>query len=377
VLQQNGAAIPGYIEGAATEENIDLSGMGVTMPDLTGVPQKAAEAFQQDLNGAFGGVRINVKDIVPPQAKRALEAELGTITPSKDAMTLPPVEGPDTTAARTRITTLASDAEAIISSTNMVLPTIPAPPTAQVTGAIDRMASHIRETLSGLPWYTWGSHGVDNFAGGIRDSAAKAKQAAYKVARSIARILEFTRPDEGPLRNMHIWGRHLVENYSNAIKSNSPYVRRGARKVAEYIESEFKRLNARHGKTVGGFKKKNKEIVKDLDDTAKKIITSVKGAQNFKNYDAYLKYLGQVHNRIKQNNDRIHKARNDTRRDLVIDKEKSGKVTYETKKKQVIEIHLIAESPDGTVDRTELRALRKGIMDALALADLEHMVTVQ
>jgi hypothetical protein len=52
-------------------------------------------------------------------------------------------------------------------------------------------------------------------------------------------------------------------------------------------------------------------------------------------------------------------------------------MTIDANNRREIRINIDVSSKDGSVDRTKMADIRRGVMDALVIADLEHMVTVQ
>lgn len=319
------------------------------------------------------------------------------VLPAPEVPPTPRVEPPDTTTADAVVNDFSHRAEVIIGGTNTTLPDSNAPKTSDAVTAIRDLTTTIRSLITALGGSaeSWGRHFVENFADGIKGSAYLARAAARAVAGATSGFLKFSKPPPGPLNKIREWGRHLVEVYAKAMESNSRRARRAARNIAQNIAEELIRAGRRSGKAADDIarnvnragktisdnanknRKRNKGIAEDLERTSKKIIDNVRGARTFSNYNEYLKYLEKVHSRIKVVHDKVKKGRQDAVRDLTISKNtKDAKVVYESKNKKIIEIHLIAKSPDGTVRKVELNALRKGIMDALALADLEHMVNV-
>lgn len=269
--------------------------------------------------------------------------------------------------------------EQTVANASFAPPAIPVPETQASENAVRGYVSDITGRLTALNVnaQTWGRHLGERYAQGIREGGGAVTRAANNLAERAGEPLRFSQPPPGPLNKIREWGRHLVDNYALAMESNSPRVRRAAERIANNIADSLRELSKGHDRVVRTVRRRNRDLTKDLDDTAKRIITSVKGAQNFKNYDDYLAYLGKVHNRIQRTRDKVRRDRDDTVRDLTISKnDRDSRVTYESRHKKVIEIRLIASSPDGTVDRVELKALRRGIMDGLALADLEHIVNV-
>ena len=70
----------------------------------------------------------------------------------------------------------------------------------------------------------WGSDFVNGLVGGINGLVGMASQAAANVARSVRRILHFSRPDEGPLRDYETWMPDFMKGLANGIDDNSNLV---------------------------------------------------------------------------------------------------------------------------------------------------------
>lgn len=70
----------------------------------------------------------------------------------------------------------------------------------------------------------WGSDFVNGLVGGINGLIGTAAQAAANVARSVRRILHFSRPDEGPLRDYETWMPDFMKGLAKGIDDNSNLV---------------------------------------------------------------------------------------------------------------------------------------------------------
>lgn len=257
----------------------------------------------------------------------------------------------------TQASNLVTDAQNFLTNNPLVAP-------APDVSAIDTVFGRLVSDAS-----LWGAHLVENFASSIRNNQHLAVTAATNVANAVSDKLKFSKgPDEGPLKGFNEWGTHMMQNYAASIEKGAPAVARAAQGVAQSVASA---MRAGDGDTKGKTGKNGK------DGGGKKGI-SVKGAHLYNTYDGYLEYLDDVHSRIGKINKRTRRDHREAQRELRVDRNNTeSSVSYESNKKKVVEIRLTAESPDGTVNRTELRAIRRGVTDALNLADIEHMVTVQ
>jgi TP901 family phage tail tape measure protein len=396
----------GAVLGTAFNKDFDLTAytdsMRVTLPaPIATWASRAGEDIGVGKGAALASENVYVKYVTDAQtAIDGLRPEL------------PDLVAPDTTAAATAISTFTQNVSADFLATNMHLPSIVVPDTQPPQTEIGNMTTNITNTITALagPALEWGQHLVSQYAGGISDKKSAATDAAWEVANAVRAILHFSRPDRGPLRDLETWAHHMIEQYARAMRSRSPKVRAAAENIAATVRDALNRANRhaarvadniadnlkRAGKTVRDnwdkagrgiqdtldrMHKHNKAIRDDVERTTKVLVDHIKSPETFKSYDAYLAYLGRVHSKIKDLNHKVKKDRQDTVRDLTVSKtDTDSKVVYENKHKKVIEIRLIAVSPDHTVDRVELKAMRQGVMDALAVADLgddlSHMVTV-
>lgn len=67
---------------------------------------------------------------------------------------------------------------------------------------------------------TWGKHMVDNLAKGITNNLPKLKTAADSAAKTVARPMTHTVPQEGPLKDELTWMPHMMENLARGIEDN-------------------------------------------------------------------------------------------------------------------------------------------------------------
>ena len=84
--------------------------------------------------------------------------------------------------------------------------------------------------------YSSGYHLVQNFSKGISAAKKLAEGAANAVARSVASVIKFSVPDDGPWsgseRGGFTSGRHLVENFAKGMLAGVPDVRSAALDVS-------------------------------------------------------------------------------------------------------------------------------------------------
>ena len=83
----------------------------------------------------------------------------------------------------------------------------------------------------------WGSDFVNGLVGGINGLVGMASQAAANVARSVRRILHFSRPDEGPLRDYETWMPDFMKGLAKGIDDNSNLVYDSVNKLSAGMKS--------------------------------------------------------------------------------------------------------------------------------------------
>lgn len=69
---------------------------------------------------------------------------------------------------------------------------------------------------------TWGSDMMTGFKNGIDSSKSIVTQAARSVALSVSRLLHFSRPDEGPLRDYETWMPDMIKGLSDTLTLSAP-----------------------------------------------------------------------------------------------------------------------------------------------------------
>lgn len=81
----------------------------------------------------------------------------------------------------------------------------------------------------------WGSHFVYNFAQGISGNLGVLDKAAKDAASTVAKYMEHTVPDEGPLASEMEWMPHMMKNLSAGIEDNIWRVEDAAKDMAQAI----------------------------------------------------------------------------------------------------------------------------------------------
>jgi TP901 family phage tail tape measure protein len=80
--------------------------------------------------------------------------------------------------------------------------------------------------------YWWGHEMGSNFASGVAAAASAAYTAAWRVAQTVASVLHFTEPDEGPLVGINDSGAEMVRNYARGMLDEAATVKAAAYQVA-------------------------------------------------------------------------------------------------------------------------------------------------
>lgn len=72
--------------------------------------------------------------------------------------------------------------------------------------------------------WTWGKDMIQGFTNGINSMKSNLKKTVEGVAESIKRLLHFSRPDEGPLRNYETWMPDFMQGLANGVNQNKHLV---------------------------------------------------------------------------------------------------------------------------------------------------------
>ena len=94
----------------------------------------------------------------------------------------------------------------------------------QIFSVVSRIRSALNLSSLAAAARGWGSDFVNGLVGGINGLVGMAAQAAANVARSVRRILHFSRPDEGPLRDYETWMPDFMKGLAKGIDDNSNLV---------------------------------------------------------------------------------------------------------------------------------------------------------
>lgn len=113
-----------------------------------------------------------------------------------------------------------------------------------INGFIEKVRSAIRKVKEALDLSKmketakgWGSDFVQGLSDGIRKAKELAKSAADAVAKGIASVLHFSRPDEGVLRDYEKWMPDFMRGLANGIDTNADLVYSSVNNLASGMKS--------------------------------------------------------------------------------------------------------------------------------------------
>lgn len=146
--------------------------------------------------------------------------------------------------------------------------------------AVRGFVNSIGDKLGGLgdEALTWGSHMINGFISGIKSRIGSLISTVTSIPKKIRRLLHFTRPDEGPLRDYETWMPDMMDGLSQGIKANEYKVIDAMKNVASMMDvnayssaNVTKALNSTNTTTI------NLNVVSELDgrQVAKSVAKSV------------------------------------------------------------------------------------------------------
>lgn len=83
---------------------------------------------------------------------------------------------------------------------------------------------------------SWGGELIANFGNGIMDYARQVWDQVKNFAEGIWRLLHFSEPEEGPLKDFNSWAPDMMKQYAKGIESNAYRVQDAAQAAAEGVE---------------------------------------------------------------------------------------------------------------------------------------------
>ena len=146
--------------------------------------------------------------------------------------------------------------------------------------AVRGFVNSIGDKLGGLgdEALTWGSHMINGFISGIKSRIGSLISTVTSIPKKIRKLLHFSRPDEGPLRDYETWMPDMMDGLTQGIKANQYKVANAMKDVASMMDvnayssaNVTKALNSTNTTTI------NLNVVSELDgrQVAKSVAKSV------------------------------------------------------------------------------------------------------
>ena len=146
--------------------------------------------------------------------------------------------------------------------------------------AVRGFVNSIGDKLGGLGGeaLTWGSHMINGFISGIQSRIGSLISTVTSIPKKIRRLLHFTRPDEGPLRDYETWMPDMMDGLSRGIRANEYKIIDAMKNVASMMDvnayssaNVTKALNSTNTTTI------NLNVISELDgrQVAKSVAKSV------------------------------------------------------------------------------------------------------
>lgn len=96
---------------------------------------------------------------------------------------------------------------------------------------------------------TWGKDLIDNFINGIMEKWNNLKQTVINVAQSIADVIGFSEPKEGPLSNFHTYAPDMMQLFAQGVRENEHVVTDQIKKSFDFGERTIDFASSAHGKS--------------------------------------------------------------------------------------------------------------------------------
>lgn len=95
---------------------------------------------------------------------------------------------------------------------------------AKASEAGQNVVNNITNKIKNLPsqMLNWGKDMIQGLINGIKSMIGKVGDAVSGVANKIKKLLHFSRPDEGPLREYESWMPDFIQGLSNSLDKSSP-----------------------------------------------------------------------------------------------------------------------------------------------------------
>lgn len=105
-----------------------------------------------------------------------------------------------------------------------------------IKGVFDAGAKIVENVWNGIKTLNpiqWGRDLIANFIQGIKDKFAALKDSVKGVASQVKKMLGFSEPEEGPLRDFHTYAPDMMKLYAEGIRKNMYLVEDAARQAAQ------------------------------------------------------------------------------------------------------------------------------------------------
>jgi hypothetical protein len=112
--------------------------------------------------------------------------------------------------------------------------------------------------------YVWGQDMMQGIINGIEASKELVRKAVTKVANVISRVIHFSRPDEGPLRDYETWMPDMVKGLSDTLISSMPVLKNTMLKLSEEIANNLKPVDLQGEYQVNLSRSMQSNVIPDL-----------------------------------------------------------------------------------------------------------------
>lgn len=104
--------------------------------------------------------------------------------------------------------------------------------------AVSNFVSSIGSKLGNLGHeaLTWGADMISGFTNGVRSRISSLMRSITSIPKKIRRLLHFSRPDEGPLRDYETWMPDMMDGLTQGIKANQYKVADAMKDVASMMD---------------------------------------------------------------------------------------------------------------------------------------------
>lgn len=138
--------------------------------------------------------------------------------------------------------------------------------TGAIKVGIAEVIAKIKNKMNELPTMAvkWGKDMLKGFIDGIKSMISKVSDAAKSVANKIKKVLHFSRPDEGPLRDYNTWMPDMIKGLVNDIEKSSYLLENAIDKMAQKMANKMS-FNDYIGNTNNAMKSLNYGVKNSLN----------------------------------------------------------------------------------------------------------------